>query len=43
MWSGELILDARGAYGLKNIQTDPRNGKNNTGNFVVALAYERSF
>ncbi|HUI10660.1 MAG TPA: porin family protein [Bacteroidota bacterium] len=37
---GDLILDARGAYGLRNIQTDPKNGRNNTGNFVIALGYE---
>lgn len=37
---GSLILDARGAYGLRDIQTDPKNGKNNTGSFVVALGYE---
>jgi len=37
---GDIILHVRGAYGLKNIQTDPKNGRNNTGNFVVALGYE---
>jgi len=37
---GDIVLDARGAYGLKNIQTDPKNGRNNTGNFVIALGYE---
>jgi len=37
---GDLVLDARGAYGLRNIQTDPKNGRNNTGNFVIALGYE---
>ena len=37
---GDLILDARGAYGLRDIQTDPKNGKNNTGSFVLAVGYE---
>lgn len=26
--------------GLRDIQTDPKNGKNNTGSFVVAVGYE---
>jgi hypothetical protein len=39
---GSIMLDARGAYGLRDIQTDPKNGKNNTGSFVITLGYEMS-
>ena len=35
-----LVLDARGAYGLRDLQTDPKNGKNATGSFVVAVGYD---
>ena len=37
---GDLVLDARGAYGLRDLQTDPKNGKNATGSFVVAVGYD---
>jgi hypothetical protein len=36
---GELGLDARGSYGLSDIQRDPANGKNNTGSFVITICY----
>ncbi len=37
---GDIIFDARVAYGLKNIQKDTeKNGKNNTGSIVISLGY----
>jgi hypothetical protein len=36
---GEISLDLRGAYGLTNIQNDPKNGKSNTGNLLIAICY----
>lgn len=38
--SGEIIVDARGAYGLKTIQKDTNaNGKSNTGALFLTLGY----
>jgi hypothetical protein len=36
---GELILDARGSYGLTYIQKDSKNGNNHTGCLVISLGY----
>jgi len=38
---GELTVDVRGGLGLSNIQKDAIDGKNSTGNLVVALGYGR--
>lgn len=41
---GTLELDVRGGLGLANVQKDTAaNGKNSTGNLVVALGYSWSF
>jgi len=36
---GEVILNARGAYGLTNIQKYSKDGKNHTGNLLKSLGY----
>ena len=36
---GVVVLDVRGAYGLKTIQHDPENGSNHIGNLLVSLGY----
>ncbi len=36
---GFVTLDLRGGLGLTNIQKDAANGKNSTGNLVIALGY----
>ncbi len=37
--NGRIIFDARFEYGFVNIQSDPANGKNNTGNVLLSLGY----
>ncbi|HRO47184.1 porin family protein [Agriterribacter sp.] len=42
--SGEIILDARGAYGLTTIQKDTKaNGKSRTGGLFITLGYAYTF
>jgi hypothetical protein len=38
-----IFIEGGGNYGLKNIQNDPANGKNNTGAATVTLGYIYSF
>jgi hypothetical protein len=43
LYQNYIFIEFGGNYGLKNIQNDPANGKNNTGAVTVALGYIYSF
>jgi len=41
--TGELLIELRASYGFSDIQKDPENGKNHTGNLIITLGYRLKY